>query len=242
MTRHGSGPHRPHGAHEAREETQREAAHDFSDPVAMSARLDGPARDAKEFPEEILAALELHPSLTVADVGAGTGYFTVRLARAVPEGVVIATDVEPALVRALTERVRAEGLHNVRVVQGGASDPGLAPASVDRILLLGVWHHLQDRATYARALGEALAPGGRILIVEGAQHAHGSHQPHGSHPPHGSHHGSHAALGTAHPHGPHQASALTVEHICADLDAAGMEARASPSTIPGRILVEAHRP
>ena len=128
--------------------------------------FDDPARDAWQQPDRVVAALALTPAMTVADIGAGTGYFTVRLARAMPQGQVIATDLEPDMVRYLDERAQREGLTNIRAIVTPADDPQLAPGSVDRILVADVWHHVNGRETYARKLAAALKPGGTVTIVD----------------------------------------------------------------------------
>src|SRR5262245_27510300 len=102
--------------------------HRFENAEQWAKIFDDPARDAWQHPDAVVAALELAPAMTVADVGAGTGYFTVRLARAVPQGRVIATDIEPDMVRYLTERAGREHLSNVTAVQCGATDPKLPAA------------------------------------------------------------------------------------------------------------------
>lgn len=147
--------HVHHGAH-----------HAFQNADQWAAVFDDPARDAWQEPDRVIAALELAPTMTVADIGAGTGYFSVRLARAVPQGQVIATDVEPDMVRHLNERAAKASLTNVRAVATPPDDPQLAPGSVDRVLVVDVWHHLGDRAAYAKRLAAALKPGGRIAVVD----------------------------------------------------------------------------
>jgi len=132
--------------------------HRFEDAQAWAKVFDDPARDAWQQPDRVIAALELTPAMTVADIGAGTGYFTVRLARAVPAGRVIANDIEPDMVRYLKERAAREGLANIEVVHALPDDPKLPAGAVDRVLVVDVWHHLGDRVAY-RA-------GGRIAVVD----------------------------------------------------------------------------
>ena len=127
-------------------------------------RIRNPARDAWRHPDDVIAALELDRDDRRRRRG-GSGYFTVRLARAVPDGEIIATDIEPDMVRYLAERAQREGLANIRAIRAGADDPNLAPASVDRPRRR-VWHHLGDRLRYARGLAAALRPGGRLAIVD----------------------------------------------------------------------------
>src|SRR6185503_17332274 len=136
---HGHGG--THGCH---------ADHPFSDAQALARTLDDPARDAWQRPEDVLRAMDLAPTMRVADVGAGTAYFAVRLARAVPAGEVTATDIEPDMERFVNERAHREGLQNLRAILGTQSGSGLTPGSVDRILVVHVWHHLPDRSAFAR--------------------------------------------------------------------------------------------
>ena len=172
--------------------------------------FDDPARDAWQHPDDVLAALGLRAGMTVADVGAGTGYFTVRLARAVPDGQVIATDIEPDMVRYLGERARREHLANVRPVLAAEGDPKLAPASVDRILVVDTWHHIADRARYTAGLAAALRPGGQLAIVD---------------------------FTASSSHGPPKQHRLSPESVIAELRAAGLDAGLSPVHLPEQYIV-----
>ena len=129
--------------------------------------LDRPEREQEEAPTEAIARLHLRPGDSVADVGAGSGYMTVRLARAVgPTGHVIAVDIQPEMIARLNERVRAEGLTNVTAILGAADDPRLADASVDLELLVDVYHELSAPQRMVRRLRAALKPGGRLVLLE----------------------------------------------------------------------------
>lgn len=192
------------------------AHHSFADAEAMASTLDDPARDAWQRPEDVLRAMELAPTMSVADVAAGTGYFAVRLARAVPAGEVTATDVEPNMVRFVTERARREGLQNLHAVLATQSGSGLARESVDRILVVHVWHHLPDRGAFARDLSAALRTNGRLFVVEFAVSAH---------------------------RGPPASMRVGPESIIAELEAAGLTAMVSAVTLPDQYIVEArHAP
>ena len=140
--------------------------HRFENAEQWAKVFDDPGRDAWQEPDKVVAALALSPAMTVADIGAGTGYFAVRLARAVPSGSVIATDVEPDMVRYMTDRAKREQLPNLSAKHTPPDDPQLAAASLDRILVVDVWHHLGDRVAYAKHLAAALRPGGRLAIVD----------------------------------------------------------------------------
>jgi cyclopropane fatty-acyl-phospholipid synthase-like methyltransferase len=136
--------------------------HRFDDAEQWAKVFDDPKRDAWQEPDRVIAALELQPTMTVADVGAGTGYFAVRLAPHVKE--VIATDIEPTLVDYMTARMQREGVKNVRAQLTPPDDPKLA--NVDRVLVVDVWHHLADRKAYAKKLAAALKPGGFVAVVD----------------------------------------------------------------------------
>jgi cyclopropane fatty-acyl-phospholipid synthase-like methyltransferase len=117
-------------------------------------------------PERVIAALGLAPGMHVADVGAGAGYLTLRLARAVsPGGRVTATDIDPAALAELARRAGAAGGRApIEVRQVAPDDPGLEAGSYDRVLLAEVDQLLPDRAAYLDRLRAALAPGGRVAV------------------------------------------------------------------------------
>lgn len=137
----------------------------FEDAEQWAQVFDDPARDAWQKPEAVLDALALAPSARVADLGAGTGYFAVRLARRVPEGVVYAVDVEQDMVRYLGERAAREGLSPLKPVLASASSANL-PEAVDLVLVVDTYHHIGDRAAYFSRLAQSLRPGGRLVIVD----------------------------------------------------------------------------
>jgi ubiquinone/menaquinone biosynthesis C-methylase UbiE len=129
--------------------------------------LADPGRDAWQKPDEVVAALRLRPGQVACDVGAGPGYFTLRLARAVgPAGRVYAVDVEPKIVDALRERLAGSGLRNVTPVLGLADDPMLPAAACDVVLIVDTYHHFPERVAYLGRLARALRPGGRIANVD----------------------------------------------------------------------------
>lgn len=136
----------------------------FQDAKEWARRFDDPARDAWQKPEEVIRALGLPRNAVVADVGAGTGYFAVRLARAVPEGRVYGADLEPQMVRHLQDRAAAEGLSNLKVVQASREDPGL-PEPVDLVLLVNVQGLIVNPGDYFRRLRQSLKSGGRVAII-----------------------------------------------------------------------------
>lgn len=124
-------------------------------------------RDGWQKSEEIFAAMGIKPGAVVADVGAGGGYFTTRLSRAVTEqGRVYAVDVGADVVRRLRNRVSAEGLSNVEVVHGTADDPNLPAASLDAALIVNAYHEMSEHRAMLARLKAALKPTGRLVIVE----------------------------------------------------------------------------
>jgi ubiquinone/menaquinone biosynthesis C-methylase UbiE len=130
------------------------------------ARLESPERAAWQQPDALVSALGLTPGATAADVGAGPGYFTLRLARAVgPGGTVFGLDVEPRMIELLAMRAREAGLANVVPVLAPAGD-GLPPRPCDLILLVNAFHHFPDGPGYLDRLAGALAPGGRLALVD----------------------------------------------------------------------------
>lgn len=139
--------------------------HRFRDAEKWAQIFDDPARDEWQRPQEVIRALALAPDATVADIGAGTGYFAVRLARAVPQGRVLGVDAEPDMVRYLEQRARREGLANLAVQLAAADDPRL-PAPVDLVIVVNTYHHLPARERYFRALRDSLKPGGRLAIID----------------------------------------------------------------------------
>ena len=143
------------------------ATHSFADVARWEKVFDDPARATWQQPAKIVAALALGPGMVVADVGAGTGYFERALSEAVgPLGAVLAVEVEPNLVVHLSGRAEREGTANVTPVLGWTSDARLPAGRVDRVLLVDTYHHLDDRAAYVRRLRAALAPGGRVVVVD----------------------------------------------------------------------------
>lgn len=136
----------------------------FEDSARWSAVFDDPARDAWQQPQRIIRALELAPDALVADIGAGTGYFTVRLAQAVPRGRVFAVDIEAAMVAHLAQRMTQEGVRNVEAIQGTYESPNL-PVAVDAVLLVNVQSLVVDPGDYFERLKARLKPGARVAIV-----------------------------------------------------------------------------
>jgi ubiquinone/menaquinone biosynthesis C-methylase UbiE len=157
-------PH-AHAGHGAMHHQHGEMPHRFEDAEAWAKEFDSPERLRWQKPDEVVAHLALPRDARIADVGAGTGYFAVRFARAVPEGRVFASDIEPDMVRYLRERAEREGLDNLVAVEGTADDPKI-PEPVDVVFFCNVVHHIANRRAFFERLDRALAPGGRIVIVD----------------------------------------------------------------------------
>jgi len=138
-----------------------------ADLKAYAAGLLDPARDAWQKPDEVVKALGLQPGQVACDVGAGPGYFTLRLAAAVgPSGRVLAVDVEPGLLAALRQRLEQGGVRNVTPVLSLAGDPLLPAGGCDVALVVNTYHHFPDGPAYLARLAAALKPGGRIVNVD----------------------------------------------------------------------------
>jgi predicted methyltransferase len=129
--------------------------------------LDRASRVQEEAPEQALALIGLRPGMVVADVGAGSGYMTTRIARLVgPTGRVYAEDIQPAMLRIVQEKAKAEQLTNIALVLGTDVDAMLPAASVDLALLVDVYHEFQHPQEMLRSVHRSLRPDGRLVLVE----------------------------------------------------------------------------
>ncbi len=173
--------------------------------------LEDSDRDVWQRPGEVVTLMAIAPGMTVVDLGAGTGYFLARLAAAVGEtGRVLALDVDPDLVAYMGDRATREGLAAVEARVVAPDDPGLAPASVDRVLVVDTWHHLPGRVDYARRLAVALRPGGAVVVVD---------------------------LELDAPMGPPRHHRLEAEEVVAELESAGFTARVVDEALPYQYVV-----
>ncbi len=137
------------------------------DAKAYIAMLEDPKRDAYQKPHEVLTALDLKEGETIADIGAGSGYFTFRLARHVGNtGRVYAVDVSPEMILHLNCRIRDLKANNVCSVLCSRDDPLLADASINRFFICDTWHHIQDHPHYLATLKKMLKPGGQIIMID----------------------------------------------------------------------------
>jgi ubiquinone/menaquinone biosynthesis C-methylase UbiE len=129
--------------------------------------LERPEREAEEEPSRAIEALGLRPGMTVADIGAGSGYYTVRMARRVgPDGKVYATDIQMGMLSLLQRRAKQEQIQNIVPVLGAVDDPKLPLGALDLALMVDVYHELSAPQVFVRRLREALKPGGRLVLIE----------------------------------------------------------------------------
>jgi len=129
--------------------------------------LEAPDRDAWQRPDLIMDALGIADGSVVADLGAGGGWFTIRLARRIgPNGIVYAEDVQRLMIEAIERRVQKEGLQNVRTILGHPDDPRLAAAKLDAALIVDAFHEMEERVALLRNVARALKPQGRIGIID----------------------------------------------------------------------------
>ena len=129
--------------------------------------LERPQREEQEKPGRLVTELKLEPGQSVADIGAGTGYFTRRLARAVgPEGSVYAVDIQPEMLKLLKRNLKEAGIENVKPVHGTVTDPKLPESTLDLVLLVDVYHEFSHPYEMLKSIWTALKPGGRVVFAE----------------------------------------------------------------------------
>ncbi len=129
--------------------------------------FEDPGRDKWQKPSEVVEKLNLKPGDVVADIGAGTGYFTRHFAVAVgPDGKALGLDIEPGMVKYMEEDARKLNLKNYIPLIVKTDDPGLEPASVDVVFLSNTYHHIENRVDYFKNVSKGLKPGGRVVIVD----------------------------------------------------------------------------
>jgi ubiquinone/menaquinone biosynthesis C-methylase UbiE len=201
-----AGAAEDHGAHRT-----------FDDPSAYSQSWDDPGRDAWQRPAELVAALDVQPGMAVADIGTGTGYLLPHLSRAAGEaGRVFAVDISSAMLDWVKERAAREGMNNVVTVVASGSATGLPAESLDRAIMINVWHHIEDPEAYARDLHRVMRPHAVLFIVE----AH----------PEADHRG-----------GPPRHFRLAPEAVVQQLQRAGWRAELDPFQIDRQFVVRAER-
>jgi len=129
--------------------------------------LEAESREVVEHRDEIVDAIGLQKGMVVADIGAGTGFFTTEIAKRVGNrGAVFSVDIVPSFLERIGERVNAEKLSNVTVVQGEERATGLKPASVDLAFMCATYHHIEYPQAYMRSLLQTLRPGGTLVLID----------------------------------------------------------------------------
>jgi SAM-dependent methyltransferase len=183
--------------------------HSFGGAEQWAHVFDDPKRDTWQKPHEVIQALAPKPDAVIADVGSGTGYFAVRLANMVPKGRVYGVDVEPDMVKYLAERAKREERDNVVAIAGAPDDPRL-PEKADLILMVDVFHHINDRARYFRNLRASLKPGSRIAIIDFRMDS---------------------------PEGPPKAARIAPQRVIAELDGAGYRLAKEHDFLPNQYFL-----
>jgi ubiquinone/menaquinone biosynthesis C-methylase UbiE len=128
--------------------------------------LERSSRETEEKPAEVVAALSLRPTDVVADVGAGTGYFSFRIAPLVPQGKVVAVDIQPEMLDAIRKKQEKLGLNNLETRLSTEDNPQLAPNSIDVALFVDVYHELSKPREVMEQVAASLKPGGRVVLIE----------------------------------------------------------------------------
>jgi ubiquinone/menaquinone biosynthesis C-methylase UbiE len=163
----GSTPAQNHHAAKAGGRFSATVTHGFGDVEHWVSVFDDPSRAEWQKPSQVVQALALAPGMRVADLGAGTGYFSRYLSNAVgPTGTIFAVDTEPKLVEHLRQRAELEKTANLVPVLASPDNPRLPVGMVDLVLLVDTYHHLDQRLDYLRRLATVLSPRGRIAIVD----------------------------------------------------------------------------
>ena len=134
---------------------------------AAATWLERPEREEEENPKKLLEMLKLKDGDVVADIGAGSGYYTFRMSKLVgPKGKILAVDIQKEMLDIISDRMKKEGLKNIEPVMGAEADPKLKAESVDAILLVDVYHEFEYPHEMTDKMVAALKPGGRLIFVE----------------------------------------------------------------------------
>lgn len=137
------------------------------DSKAYIAMLEDPERDAYQKPHDVIMALDLKEGETLADIGAGSGYFAFRFAHHVGEkGRVYAVDINPDMILYMNRRIRDLQLRNVVTVLAPPDDPLLTDASIDRFFICETWHHIANQVQYLAEMKKMLKPGGQVIVID----------------------------------------------------------------------------
>jgi arsenite methyltransferase len=137
------------------------------DPKAYIAMLENPQRDAEQKPDEVIAALDLKAGETLADIGAGSGYFSFRFARKLGDnGRVYAVDINSDMILHMNRYIRDKKVKNVTTILSAPDDPLLQDASINRFFICNTWHHVQNRPQYIALMKKILKPGGQVIVLD----------------------------------------------------------------------------
>ncbi len=129
--------------------------------------MEDPGRAEWQKPDRVVDVLSIKPGYRIADIGAGSGYFTRRFARVVgQDGVVYAVDIEKGMIEFIEKTKREENLTNIRTILASPDDPGLEPGAVDMVFICDTYHHIESRIPYMKRLRRVLRDGGRLVIVD----------------------------------------------------------------------------
>lgn len=203
---HGKSKGRPSYSH-------RGMQHDFRDVKRWVRVFDNPKRKAWQKPAEVVKLMSLKEGMSVADIGAGTGYFLPYLRAGVgSKGKVWGLDLAAPLVKHMNQRAKKAGWSNVKAVQVSPNDPKLKAKSVDRILIVNTWHHIGRRVEYAKKLKASLKPGGSLFVVDFTMEAK---------------------------RGPGKKHRLTPTQVSKELTLAGFKVSVAKETLPEQYIVKA---
>ena len=131
-----------------------------------AAWLNRPGRIQEEMPDEVVANMSLNPDDVVADIGAGSGYFSFRIAKLVPDGKVFAVDIQPEMLQLIEGQKTQDGVDNIEGVLGEIDNPNLPPNSIDAAIMVDAYHEFSHPFEMIGGLYNALRPGGRIFLLE----------------------------------------------------------------------------
>ena len=187
--------------------------HGFHDAARWAQVFESPERAKWQKPDEVVQAMKLQPGQQVFDIGAGTGYFTRRFAKAVaPSGEAVGLDIEPAMVDYMKADAKKQGLKNYDARLVKPDDPELVPHSADVVFFCDTLHHMDSRVAYFRKITPALKPGGRVIVIDFKKKAL--------------------------PVGPPPADKLAREEVIAEFRAAGYRLRRDHDFLPYQYFLE----
>ena len=147
--------------------TKEEIEKMHQDSKAYISMLENPERDAEQKPDEVIKALGIKQGETIADIGAGSGYFALRFSRHVGDsGRIYAVDISSDMILFMNRRIRDLKLKNVATLLSAPDDPLLMDGSIDRFFICNTWHHIEDKTHYLALMKQMLRPGGQIIMID----------------------------------------------------------------------------